>query len=97
MPTVGLSASGAGLTGFSHGPPRLYIIAETDLDSFDSETIRAWREEGFSVNYLDYENGGKAFSQKLNRLGEGLGIGEKYGIIGKLALYNIVKADTREL
>lgn len=83
MATVGISANSGGFLSFHRSPPRLYIIAETDEDSFDSETVRAYRDEGFHVRYLDYENGGKSFTQKLNHLGEGLGVGEKYGIVGE--------------
>lgn len=58
----------------------LYITAE-DAE-FDMETLKAWRDEGFIVEYIPLGNGGKQYVQTLHRLGEKMGIGERYAIVG---------------
>jgi len=58
----------------------LYITAEDD--DFDVETMKAWRNEGFLVKYIPFGNGGKQYVNTLFRLGDGMGIGERYAIVG---------------
>lgn len=58
----------------------LYITAE-DAE-FDIETLKAWRDEGFIVEYIPMGNGGKQYVQMLHKLGESMGIGERYAIVG---------------
>jgi len=57
----------------------LYITAEDD--DFDVETMKAWRNEGFLVKYIPFGNGGKQYVNTLFRLGDGMGIGERYAIV----------------
>lgn len=58
----------------------LYITAEDT--EFDVQTLKAWRDEGFIVEYIPMGKGGKQYVQTLHRLGENMGIGERYAIVG---------------
>lgn len=58
----------------------LYITAEDD--EFDIETMTAWRDEGFIVEYIPMGKGGKQYVQLLHKLGDKMGIGERYAIVG---------------
>ncbi len=58
----------------------LYITAE-DVE-FDIETMKAWRDEGFIVEYIPMGKGGKQYVQMLHKLGDKMGIGERYAIVG---------------
>lgn len=73
-------ADSNGWLSFSHSTPLLFITAEDD--EFDLETLRAWREEGFIVQYLPMGKGGKAYVNTLRHLGDNLSIGERYAIVG---------------
>lgn len=59
----------------------LYITAEDT--EFDMETMKAWRDEGFIVEYIPFGKGGKQYVQTLHKLGDKMGIGERYAIVGK--------------
>jgi hypothetical protein len=89
MPTLGL-ISNANTNGFlsndfPHGPPKLYITAESD--DFDELTIQEWRNEGFKVEYVSMGNGGREYGERLEKLSRtGLGVGETMGIVGRLPL-----------
>ncbi|KAF2743990.1 hypothetical protein M011DRAFT_450211 [Sporormia fimetaria CBS 119925] len=72
-------ADNNGWLSFDHSTPLLYITAEDD--DFDSETIRAWQDEGFQVQYLPVGNGGKTYVNMLRHLGDNLSIGERYAIV----------------
>jgi hypothetical protein len=58
----------------------LYITAEDE--TFDIETMKAWRDEGFIVEYIPLGKGGKQYVQMLHKLGDKMGIGERYAIVG---------------
>ncbi|KAF2197152.1 dienelactone hydrolase [Delitschia confertaspora ATCC 74209] len=95
-------ANDNGWLSFSHSTPRLYITAEDE--DFDEETIRAWREEGFYVQYLPLGKGGKQYVSMLHHLGDGLGIGERYAIVAFgdaasicLEVYSEPKSSTAKL
>lgn len=68
-----------GWLSFNASTPTLYITAEDD--EFDVDTMRAWRDEGFVVKYLPMGNG-KQYVKTLHGLGEGMGIGERYAVVG---------------
>lgn len=70
-----------GWLSFKHSTPLLYITSEDD--DFDIETMTAWRDEGFIVQYVPMGKGGKQYVQTLYHLGDKLGIGERYAIVGK--------------
>jgi hypothetical protein len=70
-----------GWLSFSSSTPVLYITSEDE--EFDVETMRAWRDEGFIVKYIPMNGGGKQFIQTLNHLGDKMGIGERYAIVGQ--------------
>lgn len=72
-----------GWLSFNHSTPVLYMTAEDD--EFDMETMRAWRDEGFVVKYIPQGNNGKAYVNTLHKLGDGMGIGERYAVVGILA------------
>ena len=63
-----------------HRTPTLFGTAEDE--EFDVETLRAWREEGFLVKYVPMGKGGKTYVNTLHHLGDGMGIGERYAIVG---------------
>jgi hypothetical protein len=65
---------------FKHSTPVLYITSEEE--EFDIETMRAWRDEGFIVKYVPMGKGGKQYVQTLYKLGDNMGIGERYAIVG---------------
>lgn len=69
-----------GWLSFRSSTPVLYVTAEDD--DFDVETMKAWRDEGFIVKYVPLGKGGKQYVQTLYKLGDGMGIGERYAIVG---------------
>jgi hypothetical protein len=73
-------ADSNGWLSFKHSTPLLFITAEDD--DFDIETMKAWRDEGFVVQYIPFRKGGKQYVQTLHKLGDTLGIGERYAIVG---------------
>jgi len=80
----------------------LFITAEDD--DFDIETMKAWRDEGFVVKYLPFRKEGKQYVQTLHKLGDSLGIGERYAIVAFgeaasvcLEVYSEPKAATSKL
>jgi hypothetical protein len=84
MASISINAPGA--TGFIYnnanlGTARVCISAETP--DFDTETLRAWADEGFDVVYAPYNNGGKEYEARLKSVKEGLGVGDNYAVIGK--------------
>ncbi|KAH9869981.1 hypothetical protein J1614_006902 [Plenodomus biglobosus] len=68
-----------GWLSFRSSTPVLYITAEDD--EFDIETMKAWRDEGFIVKYIPFGKGGKQYVNTLYKLGDGMGIGERYAIV----------------
>ncbi|KAF1914756.1 hypothetical protein BDU57DRAFT_596649 [Ampelomyces quisqualis] len=68
-----------GWLSFKHSTPVLYITAEDE--EFDIETMTAWRDEGFIVKYVPMGKGGKQYVQTLYKLGDNMGIGERYAIV----------------
>lgn len=68
-----------GWLSFRSSTPVLYITAEDD--EFDLETMKAWRDEGFIVKYIPFGKGGKQYVNTLYKLGDGMGIGERYAIV----------------
>lgn len=74
-------ADSNGWLSFSHSTPILYITSEDE--EFDVETMRAWRDEGFIVKYIPMGKDGKQYVKTLHHLGDGLGIGERYAIVGQ--------------
>ncbi|KAH6872694.1 dienelactone hydrolase [Alternaria rosae] len=68
-----------GWLSFRSSTPVLYITAE-DAE-FDIETMKAWRDEGFIVEYIPMGKGGKQYVQTLHKLGDKMGIGERYAIV----------------
>ena len=77
-------ADSNGWLSFNHSTPVLYITAEDE--GFDVETMRAWRDEGFIVKYIPMGKDGKAYVKTLHHLGDGMGIGERYAIVGQHSL-----------
>lgn len=73
-------ADSNGWLSFAHSTPTLYVTAEDE--DFDVETLRAWRDEGFHVKYVPMGKGGKTYVSTLHQLGDGMGIGERYAIVG---------------
>lgn len=65
------------------GPHLLYISAESP--EFDQEIISNWQDEGFKVVYLPYDtHKTKEYRAELYHLGDSLGMGEKWAIVGPL-------------
>jgi hypothetical protein len=83
MATISIAAPGM-TSGFLYNNgsnnARLCITAETA--EFDTEIIQSWRDEGFDVLYLPYNDGGKEYEAQLKSVKEGLGVGENYAVIG---------------
>ncbi|KNG44488.1 dienelactone hydrolase [Stemphylium lycopersici] len=68
-----------GWLSFRSSTPVLYITSEDE--EFDMETMKAWRDEGFIVEYIPMGKGGKQYVQTLYKLGDSMGIGERYAIV----------------
>jgi hypothetical protein len=68
-------------SNFPRSPPKLYITAESD--DFDDLTLRAWRDEGFNVEYLSLGAGGAEYRARLASLRTQADLGpcETYGIV----------------
>ena len=64
--------------------PKVVITAEDD--EFDQATIQNWRAEGFEVSYWPYTRSRDDYVQHLADL---LKLGERFAIIGMLALVGI--------
>lgn len=73
-------ADNNGWLSFRHSTPTLFVTAEDD--EFDHETLRAWGAEGFNVKYVPMGGGGKAYVNVLHHLGDSMGIGERYAVVG---------------
>ncbi|CAI6336286.1 unnamed protein product [Periconia digitata] len=72
-------ANSNGWLSFNHSTPVLYVTAEDE--EFDTETLRAWRDEGFNVKYVPMGSGGKTYVNTLHHLGDNMSIGERYAIV----------------
>ncbi|KAF2247202.1 hypothetical protein BU26DRAFT_343759 [Trematosphaeria pertusa] len=72
-------ATSNGWLSFDHCTPVLYVTAEDE--EFDTETLRAWRDEGFNVKYVPMGKGGKTYVNTLHHLGDNMSIGERYAIV----------------
>lgn len=58
----------------------IFISAETD--DFDPSITRDWRNEGFSVTYVPFGNGGADYVRKIQGLADRqVGVSEQYAII----------------
>ncbi|KAI1485449.1 dienelactone hydrolase [Biscogniauxia mediterranea] len=66
---------------FPHSAAKLYVTAESD--SFDAQTLREWRDEGFDVEYLPLGDGGAAYAAKLASLAKSNNLGpcQSYGLV----------------
>lgn len=62
-------------------PPRLHVTG--DENEADHQLILDFEDEGFDVTYLPYNNGGKAYREKLANLSSDLELGESYAIVGE--------------
>ncbi|RAH82848.1 hypothetical protein BO86DRAFT_408988 [Aspergillus japonicus CBS 114.51] len=84
MTMASISINAPGASGFIYnnanlGTARVCITAETE--EFDTQTIRAWADEGFDVVYVPFNNGGKDYAARLRTVKDGLGVGDNYAII----------------
>lgn len=82
-------ADANGWLSFKHSTPMLYITAEDD--EFDRETMKAWCDEGFIVEYIPMGKGGKQYVQTLHHLGDKMGIGERYAVVGRQAFSSRIR------
>lgn len=82
MPTLMSNANTTGFlsNNFPHGAPKLFLTAESD--DFDDVTVHEWQNEGFNTEYLSMGDGGKKYTQRLDSLKNGLGVGETFAIVG---------------
>ena len=64
--------------------PHIVLAAETE--DFDEEVTKQWREEGFDTVYVAFLNGGNEFIKRVRAAGDSFGVGEYYGIVGKVPL-----------
>lgn len=58
------------------------LTAETE--DFDEEITQQFKDEGFDTAYVPLLNGGNEFVNRIHRTGDSFGVGEYYGIVGKL-------------
>ncbi|CAK4033153.1 Hypothetical predicted protein [Lecanosticta acicola] len=75
--------AGTGFLKFNSLPPRLHITAEgaNAEDDFDPDIPQYFKEEGFDVTYLPWNNGGKAYRNALAHLPDDLELGESYAVV----------------
>ena len=70
---------------FNHGPPRLFISAKSP----NRGILQNWKDEGYEVSYLPYDNKTKRkYIAQLRHLGDPLGLGEKFALIGSTTIYS---------
>lgn len=74
--------------------PHLVLTAETE--DFDEEIPKQFREEGFNTAYVPLLNGGQDFVNRVHRTGDGFGVSEYYGIVGKAAELSVIQGITTD-
>ena len=78
MATVTLN--GGSLTSFKGKDAKVFVTSEDD--EFDVETLRAWQGEGFDVKYIPLAQGGSKYVKVLQSLGDSIGVGGSFAIVG---------------
>lgn len=87
MASVSINAPGSSGFRYSNASGRMRLCISAETPDFDTEILRNWRDEGFDVVYLPYNEGGNEYQKTLRSVKESLGVGENYAIIGKLTTY----------
>ncbi|KAF4556181.1 Hypothetical protein D9617_1g080560 [Elsinoe fawcettii] len=62
-----------------HKTCHLLLTAETD--DFDEVTVQEWRQEGFSVSYMGFGDGGADFVRRVQAHADKISVGEQYAIV----------------
>ncbi|TKX24520.1 hypothetical protein C1H76_3128 [Elsinoe australis] len=58
-----------------------HVVLTGETDDFDEVTISEWRNEGFSVKYIGFGDGGAEFVKRVQKLADGISVGEQYAIV----------------
>lgn len=61
------------------------MVLAAETEDFDEEIPQQFKDEGFDMAYVPLLNGGQEFVDRVHRAGDGFGVGEYYGIVGKVA------------
>jgi hypothetical protein len=69
------------MTSLLRKTPRVLLSADTP--ALDSSLLKLWREEGFTVSYLQFNGNKREFDAALHTLSNGLPFGEEFCLIGK--------------
>ncbi|KAI9843838.1 MAG: hypothetical protein M1837_006099 [Sclerophora amabilis] len=60
---------------------RPMLVITSDATPFDPVISQHWEEEGFQVNIIPFNGGGKSFAKNLKGVSDGLEAGEKYAVV----------------
>lgn len=61
------------------------LVVTAEEPTFDEATLQKWREEGFNVSYLPFDNSRERYAQTIEHLSDPLALGANYAIVGLLA------------
>ena len=64
----------------------LKLVVTAEDPTFDEATLQKWREEGFNVSYLTFDNSREQYAHTIEHLSDPLALGENYAIVGPLTL-----------
>lgn len=71
------------------------VIVSAESEDFDDYTLTAWRGEGFEVRYVPLGDNGSGYVKTLQSLGDSIGVGGSYAIVGTLSTSAIQHRDSR--
>jgi hypothetical protein len=66
-----------------------HVVLAAEDEDFDDETIKAWTDEGFDVQYVPMLKGGNDFIQRVHVVGDKFGVSEQYAIVGNAHRHEI--------
>lgn len=62
----------------------VHVIIAAESEDFAEEVIQQWQAEGFNVLYVPFGNGGKDFVARVKYVGDNVGVGEQYAVVGNI-------------
>ena len=68
------------------GMATLKLVVTAEGPTFDEATLQKWREEGFNVSYLPFDNSRDRYAHTIEHLSDSLALSESYAIVGLLTL-----------
>ena len=68
------------------GMANLKVVVTAEGPTFDEATLQKWREEGFNVSYLPFDNSRERYAHTIEHLSDPMALSETYAIVGLLTL-----------